>query len=216
MIAAGNSQEACFMSLLKVFISGICSGALVGIGGAVCLSCDNKYVGAVLFSVALISICYLGTYLFTGKIGFLAEKFELKTLAQLGVGLVGNFAGATLFGLLAAYAKPQIREAAVMSCQSKLENDFLSAVCLGAMCGILMYVAVKVFKEFKNPIGVIFCIPVFILSGYEHSIADMFYFSAAHMINLDYLSFIAAVVIGNAIGAMAIAYLIRCSLPKKS
>ena len=180
------------------------------------LSCDNKYVGAVLFSVALISICYLGTYLFTGKIGFLAEKFELKTLAQLGVGLVGNFAGATLFGLLAAYAKPQIREAAVMSCQSKLENDFLSAVCLGAMCGILMYVAVKVFKEFKNPIGVIFCIPVFILSGYEHSIADMFYFSAAHMINLDYLSFIAAVVIGNAIGAMAIAYLIRFSLPKKS
>lgn len=204
------------MSLLKVFISGICSGALVGIGGAVYLSCDNKYVGAVLFSVALISICYLGTYLFTGKIGFLAEKFELKTLAQLGVGLVGNFVGATLFGLLAAYAKPQIREAAVMSCQSKLENDFLSAVCLGAMCGILMYVAVKVFKEFKNPIGVIFCIPVFILSGYEHSIADMFYFSAAHMINLDYLSFIAAVVIGNAIGAMAIAYLIRCSLPKKS
>lgn len=204
------------MSLLKVFISGICSGALVGIGGAVYLSCDNKYVGAVLFSVALISICYLGTYLFTGKIGFLAEKFELKTLAQLGVGLVGNFVGATLFGLLAAYAKPQIREAAVMSCQSKLENDFLSAVCLGAMCGILMYVAVKVFKEFKNPIGVIFCIPVFILSGYEHSIADMFYFSAAHMINLDYLSFIAAVVIGNAIGAMAIAYLIRFSLPKKS
>lgn len=204
------------MSLLKVFISGICSGALVGIGGAVYLSCDNKYVGAVLFSVALISICYLGTYLFTGKIGFLAEKFEFKTLAQLGVGLVGNFVGATLFGLLAAYAKPQIREAAVMSCQSKLENDFLSAVCLGAMCGILMYVAVKVFKEFKNPIGVIFCIPVFILSGYEHSIADMFYFSAAHMINLDYLSFIAAVVIGNAIGAMAIAYLIRFSLPKKS
>ena len=197
------------MSLLKVFISGICSGALVGIGGAVYLSCDNKYVGAVLFSVALISICYLGTYLFTGKIGFLAEKFELKTLAQLGVGLVGNFVGATLFGLLAAYAKPQIREAAVMSCQSKLENDFLSAVCLGAMCGILMYVAVKVFKEFKNPIGVIFCIP-------EHSIADMFYFSAAHMINFDYLSFIAAVVIGNAIGAMAIAYLIRFSLPKKS
>lgn len=204
------------MSLLKVFISGICSGALVGIGGAVYLSCDNKYVGAVLFSVALISICYLGTYLFTGKIGFLAEKFELKTLAQLGVGLVGNFVGATLFGLLAAYAKPQIRDAAITSCQSKLENDFLSAVCLGAMCGILMYVAVKVFKEFKNPIGVIFCIPVFILSGYEHSIADMFYFSAAHMINLDYLSFIAAVVIGNAIGAMAIAYLIRFSLPKKS
>ena len=204
------------MSLLKVFISGICSGALVAIGGAVYLSCDNKYVGAVLFSVALISICYLGTYLFTGKIGFLAEKFELKTLAQLGVGLVGNFVGATLFGLLAAYAKPQIREAAITSCQSKLENDFLSAVCLGAMCGILMYVAVKVFKEFKNPIGVIFCIPVFILSGYEHSIADMFYFSAAHMINLDYLSFIAAVVIGNAIGAMAIAYLIRFSLPKKS
>ncbi len=204
------------MSIWKTFLSGICSGILVGIGGAVYLSCDNKYIGAVLFSVALISICYLGLYLFTGKIGFLAEKFELNSLAHLGFGLLGNFCGATLFGALVSYARPAVSEAAAASCELKLENSFIKAAALGTMCGILMYIAVKIFKEFKNPIGVIFCIPVFILSGYEHSIADIFYFSAAGMLGIDYLLFIIAVVMGNAVGAMAIAYLIRFSLAKKA
>ena len=84
------------------------------------------------------------------------------------------------------------------------------------MCGILMYVAVKIFKEFKTPMGVLFCIPVFILSGFEHSIADMYYFALAGSFSLNYFWFILSVVLGNTIGAMGICYLIRFSSPKKS
>ena len=36
---------------------GVIAGILIGIGGSVYLACDNKYVGAVLFSVALLCIC---------------------------------------------------------------------------------------------------------------------------------------------------------------
>ena len=85
------------MSLKNAFISGIAAGIMVGIGGAVYMSCDNKYVGASFFSVALLSICYLGMYLYTGRIGYLAEKFEDSTLPVLGMGLVGNFVGANCF-----------------------------------------------------------------------------------------------------------------------
>ena len=51
---------------MKTFISGIMSGLLVSIGGTVFLACDSRYVGAVMFAVALLCICYKGYYLFTG------------------------------------------------------------------------------------------------------------------------------------------------------
>ena len=40
--------------MLKTLGGGLCAGVLISIGGTVFLSCDNKYVGAVLFSVALV------------------------------------------------------------------------------------------------------------------------------------------------------------------
>lgn len=199
------------MNCRNSFISGIAAGILVGIGGAVYLACENKYVGAVLFSVALLSICYLGMYLFTGKIGYLGDKFDIKDLPTLGCGLIGNFVGATLFGLLCSYSKPSISQAAVVSCTAKLENSMLKAVALGAMCGILMYIAVRIYRDHKTPVGIIFCIPVFILSGFEHSIADMFYFSAAKMFTLKYAAFIICVILGNSLGAITISLLIRMS-----
>lgn len=208
-------ERMALMNRFKTFLSGIASGVLVGIGGVVYMSCDNKYVGAVFFSVALLSICYLGFYLYTGKIGYLSEKFDLKTLPHLGLGLLGNFCGATVFGLLTAYARPNIVANAAAACSAKLEKSFLQALLLGAMCGILMYVAVKIYKETKSQLGVLFCIPVFILSGFEHSIADMFYFALAGEFTLSYLVFIIAVVLGNTVGAMFIAYLLRFSAQKK-
>ena len=187
---------------------GIASGLLVSIGGTVLLSVDNRYVGAVLFTVALLAICVMDLYLFTGRIGFVAENFNKKMPAQLVVGLLGNFVGATLTGFIVRYACPSIIERVQASCQTKLENGILRAFLLGCLCGVLMYVAVKTYK-LGNVLGIVFCIPVFILAGFEHSIADMFYFALAGMMDLAYVGFIIAVVLGNSVGAMAIAALWR-------
>ena len=187
---------------------GIASGLLVSIGGTVLLSVDNRYVGAVLFTVALLAICVMDLYLFTGRIGFVAEGFNKKMPAQLVVGLFGNFIGATVTGLLVRYACPGIIEKVQASCQTKLDNGILRAFLLGCLCGVLMYVAVKTYK-LGNILGIVFCIPVFILAGFEHSIADMFYFALAGIVNLAYVGFIIAVVLGNTVGAMAIAALWR-------
>lgn len=188
---------------------GIASGLLVAIGGTVLLSCDDRYIGAILFSVALLAICMMDLYLFTGKIGFVAEGFDTKMPAQLLIGLLGNFVGATLTGFAVRYARPAIVEKAQAACQTRLDNGILRAFVLGCFCGVLMYVAVKTYRQNKTIVGIVFCIPVFILAGFEHSIADMFYFALAGMIDVYYLGFIIAVIFGNAVGAMLIAALVR-------
>ena len=48
--------------MLKKILSGVQAGIMISIGGAVFLACDNRYVGAVLFTVALLNICIKGYY----------------------------------------------------------------------------------------------------------------------------------------------------------
>ena len=55
--------------------------------------------------------------------------------------------------------------------------------------------------------GILFCVPVFILSGFEHSIADMFYFGASGIFSLSVALFMLAVVIGNSLGGMLLSAL---------
>ena len=191
------------------FFSGTASGLLVAIGGTVLLSVEDRTVGAVLFTVALLSICLMDLYLYTGKIGFVTESFSKKTVAELSFGLFGNFLGATLTGLIMRYARPTLIEKAAQSCTAKLSEGILRAFVLGCFCGMLMYAAVKIYREKGSVWGIVFCIPVFILSGFEHSIADMFYFAIAGMINAEYVGFIVAVVFGNSIGAVLLAALWR-------
>ena len=76
--------------MLKTFRESLCAGVLITIGGTVFLSCENKTVGAVFFSVALLCICYKVYYLFTGKIGYLVEQHRKKDFADLLICLLGN------------------------------------------------------------------------------------------------------------------------------
>ena len=206
------------MKTLKSFYPQIFGGAasalLISIGGTALLNVDNKYVGAAIFTVALFAICVLGLYLYTGKIGFVVEEFSKRIAAELAVGLLSNFIGATVVGMIVRAAKPEIIEKAAAACELRLENGVFRAFLLGCFCGVLMYTAVKTYR-LGTPIGILFCIPVFILAGFEHSIADMYYFSLAGMIDLRYLGFILAVIAGNTVGAIVIAFLWKMSRTEK-
>ena len=76
--------------MLKKALSGVQAGIMISIGGAVFLACDNKYVGAALFTVALLTICIRGYSLYTGKIGFIPEKHDKEAFSVLLLGLLGN------------------------------------------------------------------------------------------------------------------------------
>ena len=188
--------------MLRKITSGVAAGMLVSIGGAVFLSCENRYVGAVLFSVALLCICLKGYSLFTGRVGYLPEKHDRETVSALFLGLLGNFIGTLACGLLVRFAVPAMGAAAEAACAARLSQAPLQTLVRALFCGVLMYLAVSTYREKNTPLGILFCIPVFILCGFEHSIADMFYFTASGMVSLRAFAFIWIVILGNALGGM--------------
>ena len=178
------------------------AGVFISIGGTVFLSCDDRYIGAVLFTVALMSICYLGLYLYTGKIGYLVTAHAKQDVQTILLTLLGNLLGTLTCGLLLPVAKPALAEKAAALCAPKLTMSPLAVLITAFFCGVLMYTAVSIYREKKSPIGILFCVPVFILSGFEHSIADMFYLFAARAFTGRAVLFLVLVVIGNTLGGM--------------
>ena len=200
--------------MVKTVFGAVSAGIMIAVGGSVFLSCDNKYVGAVLFSVALLCICYLGYYLFTGKIGYLANDLSKKNIINLTVGLAVNLVVTFLLGYLISFAFPSLVQKAYIMCSEKLEQTFLNTFIRAVFCGVLMFTAVEIFREKKTPLGIIFCIPVFILCGFEHSIADMFYFGASGIFKAEILTFELAAVLGNTAGGLLLPVLSKFSAEK--
>lgn len=193
--------------LRSAWIDGVLAGTMIAIGGSVLLSCDDRYIGAALFTVALLSICLFGFNLYTGKVGFLVRSHSRSDVSAAFMGLLGNFCGTLLMGLLIAAALPQLREAAIAACERRLLQLPYQTLIRGFFCGILMYTAVWVYREKGKIVGILFCVPVFILAGFEHSIADMFYFALAGLFRLRSLWFLILVVLGNSLGGMFIPFL---------
>ena len=183
-------------------LSGISAGILVSIGGAVFLSCDIRYVGAVLFSVALLSICLKGYSLYTGHVGYLLDNHSKEDVSALLLGLLGNLIGTVCCGLLLRYALPVIGTGAEAACTARLAQAPAQTFIRALFCGILMYLAVSTYREKNTIAGILFCIPVFILSGFEHSIADMFYFAASGIVSFQAFAFIWIVILGNSVGGL--------------
>lgn len=201
--------------MLSKISSGICAGILISIGGSVFLACDNKYVGAVMFSVALLCICIKGYSLYTGKIGFIPEKHDKEAFSVLLLGLLGNLIGTVICGYAIRYALPALGDTAEKICTAKLAITMPQTFVRGLFCGVLMYLAVSIFRDKQKVIGILFCIPVFILAGFEHSVADMFYFAASGIVSLRAFEFIMMVVLGNTVGGMLLPILMKTQKEKK-
>ena len=196
--------------LRRDLIDGVLAGVMVSFGGTVLLSCDNRYYGALLFCIALLAICYFGFNLYTGRVGFLALDHSGAALRTAFLGLLGNFLGTLFMGALIPAALPALRTAAQAACEARLGQLPGQTLLRGCFCGVLMYIAVWVYREKHSVLGVLFCIPVFVLSGFEHSIADMFYFSLAGWVfRPRSLVFLLLVVLGNSLGGLFIPLLQR-------
>ena len=193
--------------MLKKVLDGVSAGLMVSIGCAVFLACGIKEVGAVLFTVALLVICFRGYSLYTGKIGFIPFSHKKEDFSVLLLGLLGNAIGMIVFGLLISVALPNLKANAITICTAKLTQTWYQTIIRGLFCGVLMFIAVYVYKENKSIVAIIFAIPTFILCGFEHSVADIGYFAIANMFSLDIVLFILLVVVGNTIGSMILPFL---------
>jgi len=193
--------------MLKKIVDGILAGIMVSFGGCVYLSCENRYVGAFFFCIALLFICTYGYSLFTGKVGYLVNDHGKEAFSVLLLGLLGNAIATCLIGMVISYAVPAMGPAAAVICNAKLSQNILQTLIRSVFCGILMYLAVSFYKVTGKYHAIFFCVPVFILSGFEHSIANMFYFGASGIVSLEAFAYIWVVIIGNSLGGMLFPFL---------
>ncbi len=198
------------MSHIRVLINAVLAGIFIGLAGTVYLSVPNKFAGAFLFGFGLLTIVCYGFKLYTGAIGYLVNQGR-KTgsyAVMLAIIWAGNWIGTWLVGsaLRCSRVGAELSRKASSLCVAKVADDWISLLVLGFFCGMLMYLAVESFRR-KNeiptpgPVLMVFlCVMIFILSGFEHCIADMFYFSAAGAWNADSLKTILIITAGNSLG----------------
>lgn len=199
-----------FKSNLKVLVLAIAAGFCIGIGGIVFLMQESKFAGAFLFAVGLLTILVFKFNLFTGMIGYLTENLGKKNwiyLLTVTIVWIGNFIGTAVAALLSKATR--IADGIVTKCDgmvlAKLADSWYSLIILGIFCGILMFIAVDTYKkniekkDFLCVVAVFMGVMVFILAGFEHSIADMFYFTLSGKV-FEALGALALITLGNAIG----------------
>lgn len=193
---------------MRILSSGILAGICVSIGGCIYLNISNNIIAAIFFSIALLMVCYLELHLYTGKIGFIINNHNKKDLADLSLMLIGNVIGTVCIGLIPLNIDSQKIETMI---NNKIALNIPIVFINAFMCGVLMYVAVYIFKNKQSIVGILFCIPTFILCGFEHVIADCYYFIASRTINLDAIIFLFITLLGNTAGSIAFAYLLSLS-----
>ena len=197
------------MQKTKTFILAFLAGVFISIGGCVNLLSPDKIVEAIMFSVGLYSIVCFSLNLFTGKVGYWIDN-GLPFAKDLGIILLGNFMGTFIPGVLLSFTRQTaIREGSAALVMVKLADTPQSIFVLAIFCGILMFTAVELYKRTKNPLGIFVCVPVFILSGFEHCIANMFYISAASMWSIKAVIYMIIMILGNTLGGLLVPALLK-------
>ena len=193
------------MRRAQLFLSGILAGVCIGLGGTVFLSLDNKVLGALFFTVGLFTICTQGMHLYTGKVCYLFEKDLAYALDLIPIWL-GNLAGTFLLGTLVRCTRiaPALVEKAQGLCETKLGDGLGSIFLLAVFCNMLIYIAVEGYNKNPHEVGkylaLFFGVVVFILSGFEHCVANMYYFSIAGMWSGKTLLYVLVMTAGNSVG----------------
>lgn len=200
--------------ILAFIIKSILAGIMIGIGGTIYLSLDNKVIGASLFAIGLFMIVTRGYNLYTGKVGYIFNN-KPKYLVEVVATIFGNFIGTFFVGFILKYTRiyEVINTKAYNICLTKINDNTLSIIILSFFCGMLMYLAVDGYKTGKDPFGkyapVFLGVIVFILCGFEHSVANMYYFSVANFFNVKVFAYLGLMIIGNATGGVFIPLFIK-------
>ena len=155
---------------MKKHIIDILSGILIAIGAYANLKVGGV-IGAFLFSFGIVAIVGCNISLYTGIAGTDAKFIE--KLEVLFMNLIGAVFGAFLILL----CDTDIYDIAHKVCINKLIYSPLVGFFKAIMCGVIVDTAVYMSKDKQSFIPLILGIPVFILCGFNHSIADAAYFT---------------------------------------
>ena len=192
--------------MIKLLRSSILAGIAIGTAGFGFLASGiqsetyGPLVGAVIFSFGLLTVLGYRLKLYTGTAGFI-HKGEVGQLFMI---LLGNIVGCFCASLLARVTPLEIQAAAQNILELRLRTGALRCGLLGIGCGFIMSSAVQFARE-KQYLPLLLGVPLFIVCGFTHCIADAFYylcvpaaFWKVHAIQI--ISVYASIVLGNLVG----------------
>jgi formate/nitrite transporter FocA (FNT family) len=176
----------------------VLAGICISIGCVVNLRVGGV-AGAVLFAFGLTTVVYYGLKLYTGTAGFIRRQGDW---AMLCVVLLGNIVGCLLTAWMIAYAQPDCIGPASGILAGRIEKGPMACMLLAIGCGFIMTTAVEFARKGKM-LTLLLGVPVFILCGFTHSIADAFYFLVSpseQVFRPEVLVIYLSEVLGNFIG----------------
>ena len=177
----------------QIFGSAILAGICIGLGGIAYLSV-GCLEGAVLFAFGLATILKYGFWLYTGKANDVCSLRDVAILFL--VVLVGNVMGC---GISSLFSSADIVDSAREVVASHIDRGAACNFLYAVPCGIIMTAAVGCYRR-GSVIPMLLGVPVFIMCGYVHSVADAFYYITAREFTLEALECWAVAVAGNFIG----------------
>ena len=184
---------------LNVFIRSILAGICIGLGSAIFVKLGG-FIGSFMFAFGLLSVVHFKLPLYTGTAGFIKlNKWE--EYKKMVIILLGNILGCFLLAQLLDHSQ-YIGDSII---QERINRGYVRCLLNGIWCGFVMTLIVQGGRD-KNLLLILFGIPLFILLGFYHSIADAFYASISSIeTNKQYVLYYIIIVFGNFIG---------CNIPR--
>ena len=159
--------------MFKLVRSSVLAGFCIAMGGTVFTKVGGLY-GAILFSFGLLTVVHYSLKLYTGTAGFFKTSSIEEWLSLILI-IVGNLMGCVVMAMIIHQALPDLVPVSQAIVEKRVAagrfNCFLLAIC----CGFIMTTAVQ-FGRKNHFLPLLFGVPLFIMCGFTHSIADAFYF----------------------------------------
>lgn len=171
-----NIDSSNYKECWNLSLSSILAGLCISIGCIVNLMVGGGPLGAILFTFGLITVVHYKYALYTGTAGFVSSLKDIGILFWFI--LLGNWLGCHITSEVITYAIPDITEKANSIVIARSQVNMWQAFIRAIFCVFLMTTAVKFARE-NRWFPLLFAVPVFILAGFYHSIADAFYICAA-------------------------------------
>lgn len=171
----------------------IVAGIFIGLGSCGFLALGGL-AGAIIFAFGLVGVVLTGVPLYTGRAGIMTD---IPALIKIWL---WNFVGAMALGLLVASIGGSMADSAQSIMDGRLAQGPWRCLLRAVGCGLIIDLAVWLYRSSKNLIPILFGVPLFIVCGFYHSIADVVYMFAAWRWDIGLLWFYPSIVVGNYVG----------------
>jgi len=225
------------LPLLTQAMLGVLAGAFIGLGALMftLVASDKtlgfaaaRLLGGLAFSLGLVLVSVAGAELFTGN-NLLAMAWASRRLSTAevlrnwAVVCAANLLGATALALLVAASghatmnQGAVGRAAIEIATAKAALDPWSAFARGVLCNLLVCMAVWMAMAGRSVVdkvvAIVFPITAFVAAGFEHSIANMYFFPLAVFLGApltpwDMLANLGPVIAGNLVGGSVLVALV--------